>query len=111
MVAALNRGKAGHSATTNDTKSTDSSVHNASRGAQIVQTNTLSTPMFLALMVMLSVSIALSVVALYTSQLAERKAALAHNHADVATAKEQHLEDVMTIRGIVIPPMPKQENE
>jgi hypothetical protein len=55
-----------------------------------------------------AIAIGIAVNANYTSVLAERKAALAHNHADVATARIQHLEDVMTIRNIVIPPRVKE---
>ena len=79
--------------------------------AYVYQSNQLSTPVLVLLIVLLFITAGLSAVAIgvamnsnYTAFLAERKAALAHNHADVATAKVQHLEDVMTIRGIVIPP-------
>jgi hypothetical protein len=86
--------------------------------AYVYQSNQLSTPVMVLLIALLFVSAAVAAVAIgiamnanYTAFLAERKAAIANNHADVATAKVQHLEDVMTIRGIVIPPQESADVE
>lgn len=96
--------------------STDQSIRNAERGNQNYndnsQHNHLSTPVLLLIVALLFIGALAAAVAIGIAHnadgvafRAERTAALAHNHADVCTAKLQHLEDVMTIRGIVIPPL------
>lgn len=77
----LQRGK-GSSATSTDTRTADSSVHNEARGAQIVQTNSLSTSALLSIMLGLAFCIGLSVVSFYIAQQAKTEARVALNHAE-----------------------------
>lgn len=66
-------------------------IRNEARGAQIVQTNSISTPVFVVLVVALFIAAAISMGAIgvaynanYAAQMAEREARLALSHADNA---------------------------
>lgn len=80
------------------------SINNSPRGAQIVQTNTISTPVFVVLVVALFVAAAISSISVgmafnanYAAQLAERAAAVARNHADNLETRVIALENAANI--------------
>lgn len=69
--------------------SQDSSIHNEARGAQIVQTNSLTTPAFLMIGFGLAFCIGISSVALFIAQQAKTEARVALNHAEEGRIKNE----------------------
>lgn len=99
-------GAKGASANSTETHTTDQSVHNEARGAQIVQTNQISTPQMVAIIV----SILISCLALglwynttATMQLYEREIRLAQRDAQDAKNQTNTLKEVLEIVGLKVP--------
>lgn len=70
-----------------DDNSQDSSVHNEARGAQIIQVNTLSTPVTIVILAVLTIVGMLAASSAVFSYLSERNAKLAQYQTEEAIKK------------------------